>query len=75
VVVIVALIGLVSALLLMRPTNSIQQLEPTPSAAPDTTSPMQQRITNLKQEIRAADPSLDALPLPPVDLELQLEKK
>lgn len=72
----VAFILLMVALLasMMRRPTTVQQLEPTPSVEPVSTDQMQQQIMDLKKQIQAADPSLDKLPLPPVDLELRLEK-
>jgi hypothetical protein len=72
----VAFVLLIVALLasMMRRPSTVQQLEPTPSIQPEGVDATQQQIIEFKKNVQAADPSLDKLPLPPVDLELRLEK-
>lgn len=70
--IVLLLVLLASA---MRPPVMTEELKPTPSVEPINSDPMSQRISNLKKQVQAADPSLDKLPLPPVDLELRFEKQ
>lgn len=76
VVGVVALIIFVTSagLLMMRQQGPRQTvLEPSPSVQPQSQDPIQQRLSALQTQLRAADPAQDPLPLPPVDLMVRME--
>lgn len=73
-VAVLILIITLAASMMTRPEVS-KEIEPTQSTTPQQSDALQQRIDTLRTQVQAADPSLDALPLPPVDLELRLEKQ
>lgn len=70
-VILLLLLGLAT---LMQEPTAVETALPSPSVEPASADAMQQRITTLRKQVLSADPSLDTLPLPPVDLELRLEK-
>lgn len=72
------LLFLVSVLFLL--TSSGQQImppipeeSPQPSASSQVTGPLSERALEIRAELQEADPSIDELPLPPVDFDLALD--
>lgn len=69
----VLLILVTVALLPRNPVAPEVQPSPSPTAAPLTTSAMQQRLIDLEEELKRADPADSILPFPAVDMYLELE--
>jgi hypothetical protein len=71
---LVMLLLLVSVLFNQNQQQVVETASPQPSLQPVTSDPIQIRINQLSKDLNEVDPANDALPLPPVDLELVLEE-
>lgn len=74
---LITLVLLLLLLLLLVSSRRTTQQRPANLTFPAATivpteSPMQKKIRELRSGLQAADPSVQTLPFPPVDLELQL---
>lgn len=54
--------------------QQIVEPSPTPSMIPVSNDPIKLRINELSKNLLDSDPADDALPLPPIDLEISLEE-
>jgi hypothetical protein len=72
----VAVFVLLVVIAAMFKPRGLQTTTPEASAEPQTNqelSPLEQKVETLRQELRAADPTREDIPFPPVDLEIELD--
>lgn len=74
-VVSVILVVLLASTMLNQPVQNVLEPSPSPDAQiPEELDPLMQRITILKDDLEAADPTRLPFLLPPVDYDITLEK-
>lgn len=56
-----------------KKTEVVEKTEPSPTPKLAIDHPLQQRVSNLQQELDAADPSEQTLVFPPIDMTITLD--
>jgi hypothetical protein len=66
---------ILALVVLIKPQPATVTASPTPVASnqPMATDPFQQRFSQVKADLKAADPAKRELPFPPIDVKIQLK--
>lgn len=73
-VVLLVIIGVAFALQTQQPENILENT-PSPTPVQRVLSPLEQRLETIKTLLKAADPTNQPLPFPPIDGELRIDPK